>query len=44
VLGVHDVDVGALASGDGAYKDDRMLLNYPEHVSYAKVFTFGLLC
>jgi hypothetical protein len=38
VLGVHNVGVGVLASDEGVSEDDKALLNYPEHVSYAKIF------
>jgi hypothetical protein len=37
-LGVHNVGVGVLASGEGVSEDDRTLLNCLEHVSYAKIF------
>jgi hypothetical protein len=38
VLGVHNIGVGILASSKGVSEDDRTLLNYLEHVSYAKIF------
>jgi hypothetical protein len=38
VLGVHNVGVDVLASGEGVSEDDKTLLNYLEHVSYAKIF------
>jgi hypothetical protein len=38
VLGAHNADASVLASGKGVTKDDKMFLNYLEHVSYEKVF------
>jgi hypothetical protein len=38
VLGVHNVDAGVLASGNGVFEDDKMLSNCLEHVSHAKIF------
>jgi hypothetical protein len=38
VLGVHNVGVDILASGEGVSEDDKTLLNYLEHVSYAEIF------
>jgi hypothetical protein len=38
VLGAHNVDAGVLANGEGVSEDDKILLNYLEHVSYAKIF------
>jgi hypothetical protein len=37
VFGPHDVDVGVLFGSEGVAEDDKMLLNYLEHVSYAKI-------
>jgi hypothetical protein len=38
VLGAHNVDAGILVSGEVVAKDDKMLLNCLEHVSYVMVF------
>jgi hypothetical protein len=38
ILGVQNVGVDVLVSGEGVSEDDRTLLNYLEHVSYLKIF------
>jgi hypothetical protein len=45
VLDVHNVGAGIPAGGEGVFEDDRALLNYLEHVSYAKIFIWlAVLC
>jgi hypothetical protein len=43
VLGVHNVGASVLASGEGLSEDDETLLNYLEHVSYAKIFIWHVV-
>jgi hypothetical protein len=38
MLDVRTVGASDFASSEGVSKDDKMLLNCLEHVSYAKVF------
>jgi hypothetical protein len=40
ILGVHDVGTKATASIEGISKDDTMLLNCLERVSYARVLSW----